>query len=94
MKSGKYSYPTPLSKHYLLDNRGIAPSTVFLKITYEEYAKRTSPPSPTEMVNMILDKDPFVEICNCGNRATFKDIVPELNELIQKGGLNKCKKLE
>lgn len=79
--------PTALSKGYLLDNRGIGPNVAFLKITYEEYAKREEAPSLAEMEAMIIDKDPLLELCNCGNSKVFTDKVNQLNDVIEAGKL-------
>ncbi len=37
----------------------------------------------------ILDKYPLLELHACGRRADYKDIVPELNEKIAEGILQK-----
>ncbi len=90
----KYSVPTPLSKGYLLDNRGIGKNVAFLKYTYEEYGKLDSAPEPSELYKAIIDKEPLIEMCHCGNRNTYKDVVAELNKAIEQTAiLRKCKKL-
>ena len=75
--------PTSLKDGYLLDNRGIASNVVFLKMTYEEYYKLDSAPSLKELYDLIIDKDPLTELCNCGNRTAFKDKISELNKIIK-----------
>lgn len=75
--------PTSLKDGYLLDNRGIGSNVAFLKITYEEYSKLASAPSLKELYDLIIDKDPLTEFCNCGNRSAFKDKVSELNKIIK-----------
>ena len=80
--NGQLAYPTKLNNGYMLDNRGINKNTAFLNITYEEYSKRTEAPSLSEMMNMIIDKEPFIEIYNCGTRYQYKDIVNDLNKVI------------
>lgn len=90
IKSGDgFPAPTQLNKDYLLDNRGIGSNVAFLKITYEEYAMLPSVPSPDELYNSILDKDPLEELCHCGNRNTYKDLVMQLNRIIDNGTLRK-----
>lgn len=91
---GALAYPTVLKKGYLLDNRGIGLNTVFLKYTYDEYAKLQNAPTLKEMSESIIDKDPFVEIYNLGDRSRFKNEVEEINELIRKGGLKKFKRIK
>lgn len=79
-----YAVPATLNSGYLLDNRGIGKNVAFLKLTYEEYSKLQNPPSLKELYNYILDKDPLVELCNCGNKKAFKDIEKQLNDLIDR----------
>lgn len=86
---GKLAYPTPLANGYLLDNRGISPNSAFLKITFNEYSKLNTAPSLVEMYNQILEKDPFTEIYNLGNRERFKNEIKEINRIIKKGDLKK-----
>jgi hypothetical protein len=75
------SYPTPLKKGYLLDNRGIGKNIAFISLTYEEYATLKKLPSIAEFQSMIIDRDPIKEMYYCGNRANYSDI-SELNKLI------------
>lgn len=93
-RNGKLAYPTALESGYWLDNRGIGPNTVFLKWTYDEYAKQTEVPSLNLMQEAIIDKDPFLEIYNLGDRSRFKDEVSEINSIIKKGALKKFKKVK
>ena len=75
------SYPTPLKKGYLLDNRGIGKNIAFISLTYEEYAALKKTPSTAELESMIIDKNPIKEMYYCGNRGQYSDI-SELNKLI------------
>ena len=88
---GELAYPTKLKSGYLLDNRGINSNVAFLNITYEDYSKLEKAPLPDELFLMISDKDPLIEIYNCGNRYTFKNEISDLNKLIENNGLKKCK---
>lgn len=92
--NGELAYPTKLNDGYLLDNRGIDPSSAFLKITYEEYSKLETTPSKEELYGLILDKDPFTKMYNCGNKYQYKDIVTELNALIDSKKLKKQTRLK
>lgn len=76
------SYPTSLNKGYLLDNRGIGKNTVFISMTYEEYAKLQTAPSLQELEQMVIDKDPIKKMYYCGGRTSFSDLIPQLNQLI------------
>ena len=78
------SYPTPLKDGYLLDNRGIGKNVAFISLTYEEYAALKTPPSLTELMNMIIDNDPLEAMYYCGGRTNYSDIIVELNQLIDK----------
>ena len=90
-----YQVPTVLNKGYLLDNRGIWKNVAFLKLTYEEYSKLQNPLTPKELYDLIIDKDPLTELCNCGIKSAFSDITTQLNELIDNNTLrSKCKKIK
>ena len=83
-----------MEKGFLLDNRGINTNTAFLSLTYEDYSKLKEVPKLTELFAMIIDKEPFTELYNCGNRYNFKDEITELNEIIKSDKLNEYKKLK
>jgi hypothetical protein len=76
--------PTQLKDGWLLDNRGIGVYSVFLDYTYEEYANLSQVPSLAELQAHILEKNPLTELVNCGSRYQYKDMVAELNALIDK----------
>jgi hypothetical protein len=83
VKIGK-GYPLPGRLHggYLLDNRGIGPRVAFLKTTYAEYAQLESAPTLAELYALITDKDPLLELCNCGAKTGFNSTTTQLNQLI------------
>jgi hypothetical protein len=89
MLNGKYPVPTLLKDGYYLDNRGIGPNVAFIKFTYQEYSKLTVTPTVEELLAVIIDKDPILEMYDCGNRLRFTDIETELNQLIESGDLSK-----
>lgn len=93
-REGKLALPTALVKGYWLDNRGVNANTVFLTITYSEYARLTEAPPLQNMMDMIKDKNPFEAIYNLGNRNRFKNEVSEINYIIQKNLLTKFKKVK
>lgn len=85
---GKYTYPTKLLNNYLLDNRGITKNIAFLSLTYEEYGKLEKTPTPEELFKKIIDDDPLLEIYQCGIKSDYKNIIEEINRLIQEDKLN------
>lgn len=87
-------YPQELSDGFLLDNRGIGPDVAFLSTTYEEYVAQTKTPSADDLFKQLLDKDPLLEMYQCGNRYQYGDIVRELNGIINSGKLSDCKKIK
>jgi hypothetical protein len=90
-----YPLPTFLSDGYVLDNRGIHKNVAFISMTYQEYANRTHPPTLQELFDMIIDKDPLIELCDCGYKAAFTDIEKQLNDLIVNNKLrNLCKAIK
>jgi len=91
---GEYTYPIRLENGYLLDKRGIDENTAFLKLTYEEFSTLPETPDAENLYDMILDKDPFSELYYCGSRFDFKDLVPELNQIISENKLNTFERLK
>lgn len=85
--------PIALSKGYLLDNRGINENAAYLKLTYEAYNNLENTPNLDELIGMILEKNPLVELYYCGNLSDYKDFIPELNSLIERG-FPGCKKAD
>ncbi|MDR1792182.1 MAG: hypothetical protein LBR36_01865 [Bacteroidales bacterium] len=77
------SVPTKLKKKYWLDNRGIGTNVAFLSITYEQYAQLSSPLSLEEMMKMIIDSDPLLEMYACPPGTDRCPCV--LNEIIKNG---------
>ncbi len=87
--------PTPLHQGYLLDNRGIGLNVAFLSMTYADYSALPSVPSEVELMNLIADKHPLKELCDCGSRAAFTDVPAQLDSLIDEGRLRTlCKVLK
>lgn len=93
-RNGQLALPTTLANGYWLDNRGVNANTVFLNITYREYAQLTEAPSLQKMLDMIKDKNPFESIYNLGTRNRFKDEVSEINYIIKKNLLQQFKKVK
>lgn len=91
--NGELAIPTKLENGYLLDNRGISANVAFLNITYEEYSKMEKAPSVDSLFVMIIDNEPLAELYDCGNRYQYKDEVVDLNKMIKKKQLVKCKKI-
>ncbi len=84
IKTGSgFSLPVILNDGYLLDNRGIGKNVAFLKMTYEEYTKLANAPSIKELYDNIVDKDPLIELCDCGVKSAFIDQTKQLNKLIK-----------
>ena len=91
--NGKLATPTILKNGYLLDNRGINENVVFTNYTYWTYSQLKEVPTIEELMANIVDKYPLSEMILCGERSNFKNIVVELNDLIDKGFIN-CKRIE
>ena len=83
---GELAYPTELNQGYLLDNRGVGPDSVFLDITYEEYSKLNDTPSVEELLNLIKDYHPFLEMYACDPK--YRGEIEELNAIIDQGKLD------
>ena len=91
---GKFAVPTLLDSAFLLDNRGIGLQVAFLDYTYEEYSQLASTPPATDLMSLLMDKDPLVDMYQCGFRIQYTDIELELDNIINSGKLNTCKKLK
>lgn len=91
-KDGKFSIPTELEGGFLIDNLGISENTAFIKLTYEEYAALQNTLSLSELFKLIVDKDPFLEIYDCGNKQSFTNLKEQLNEQIRNGEFKKLYK--
>ena len=91
---GQLALPTKLEQGYLLDNRGIGNNVAFLKLTYQEYAKLEKVPLLTELYKMIVDKDPLLELYECGGRQDFTNIISQLNKAIKNGKLSDYTKVK
>jgi len=94
ISSDDYTYPTILEGGFLLDNRGINENVAFLRLTYEEYSQLDKTPSKEELMEMILEADPLLEMYHCGSRFSYGNIVEELNTRIVTGELDKFKRLK
>jgi hypothetical protein len=83
--NGNLAYPTQLHNGYLLDNRGIDQNVAFIKLTYEEYAKLAKTPTPDQLMEMIVDKDPLSKMYSCGIKTSSENTEQELNLKLDKG---------
>jgi len=75
--------PMQLKKGYLLDLRGVQANSAFTSYTYEEYVALDAAPSPEELLDKVIDSDPFTEMYLCGKHGEFADLEKELNKLIK-----------
>ncbi len=92
--NGRLAIPDELTGGYLLDNRGIGPFVAFLKVTYEEYARLKVTPGPAQLLEMIADRDPLVDMYDCGSRNEYPDPAGAMKLLISKGELTRQKRLK
>lgn len=92
-RRGAKVQPTILAEGYLLDNQGINQWVAFTRYTFAEYAALAEAPGMEELMASILDRDPLLEICYCGNRTKYPELAKSMNELIAKK-LNSCEPLK
>jgi hypothetical protein len=88
-----FTLPTILNDGYLIDNRGIGRNVAFLSISYEEYSRFKNAPSIEEIYKLIIDKEPLLELCNCGTKTNFTNSEKELNYMISNNKLKTICKL-
>jgi len=91
-RGDKLMLPDRLIRSYLLDNKGIGPNTAFLKYTYSEYAALKQVPDPNQLMELILDDDPMIEIWECGMLSDFEN-TKELKQIIR-SKFKDCTKLK
>lgn len=91
-----YPMPMPFSNNYLLDFAGIGLNVAYLKLTYEEYSKLEKMPNASELYELIKDKDPLYEMCDCGLKSDFSEpIFISMNNMIDSGFVRtRCKILK
>lgn len=82
--SGFY-YPTALKNGYWMDNIGVGVNTGYLGMSLKEYSQLKEPLSLDEMMVMLVDTNPFIEMWNCGNRGSIS--VTEINKTIENNKL-------
>lgn len=90
-KNGVLAHPSSLNSGYLLDNLGIGPHSAFVNIGLQEFGSYSESPELSILKKKIIDNNPFVEMYNCGNRNSYKDLSRDINRIIKNGMLNKCK---
>jgi hypothetical protein len=94
IQQGELALPIGLADGFLLDQRGINEQVAFLSMTYAVYSQLAKTPAASELMDMILDADPLVEMYHCGNSQAFTYIIDELNALILAGKLDRCRRLK
>jgi hypothetical protein len=80
--NGVLALPVKLKKGYLLDQRGIHPNSAFTSYTYEEYGALEAVPSTAELLDKVIDSDPFLEMYDCGKWSEFQDSLKNINKII------------
>ncbi len=88
--NGVFAKPTRLASGFLLDNFGISANSVYTSFTFEEYAKLEKVPSLQELMESIIDFDPFSDMYYCGKRNDFRT-TQDINNVIRNAFEN-CKK--
>ena len=87
--------PIELGDGYLLDRRGIGTNVAYLDFTYAEYAALQNAPSLAELEARIIDRDPLIDMYDCGRRADHNDPEADIRSILDNGELEKrCKRLK
>lgn len=74
-RDAKAQVPDKLGYGFFLDKTGIKTNMVVLKYTIQEWVAMDPTPSQEDMLQNILDDQPFEEIYYCGKRSDFGDNV-------------------
>lgn len=75
---GSQKKPTNLGDGYWLDNQGINKNAAFLSYTFEEYGALKEAPTLDTLKAHIMNKNPIVEMWNCGYLNQYHDLKKEL----------------
>ncbi len=94
IRNGELTLPVELHNGFLLDQRGIDRNVAFLSISYGTYTRAMRVYTVQQLYDLILDKDPLIEMYDCGHKSDFKNVVDELNAKIDKGELGSFKRLK
>ncbi len=79
-----YAYPVELADGFLWDQRGVGLRSVFLDLTYEEYAALEHP-STDMLLRHVRDKKPFTFLAVCDRRYLQDETADGLNRYIAQG---------
>ena len=91
---GDLAIPVQLTDGYYLDRRGIGPEVAFLSLSYEEYRNLDMEPTSETLKGLILERDPILEMYDCGVADKDRDPVIMMNELIASGEIRHQKRLK
>ena len=80
---GKPILPILLRQKYWMDVKGINKNVAYLSIKIEDFIKLDSVPSTAYLMGKILEKDPLLEMCDCGIKENDgPNVEMNLNRLI------------
>lgn len=82
---GHFATPILLADGYLLDKRGVGPESAFLRLTYSEYYALGRDPSPEELLDYILDDEPFLFLAVVDRKQLRDDSPQSLEQYIKSG---------
>lgn len=86
------SEPVKLDDGFLLDRRGITPSTAFTRWTYAEYSALPSAPSPKEIMENLIPDARVTSLYEMPFTVGTSDVVKRCNALIA-DSLPDCRQL-
>jgi hypothetical protein len=71
IRNGELTLPVELHDGFLLDQRGIDQNVAFLSISYGTFTRAMRVYTVQQLYDLILDKDPLVEMYDCGHKNDF-----------------------
>lgn len=77
--------PVELADGYLLDRRGVGPTSAFVEYTYEQYFAIKGIPSQSDLLQRIVDADPFTELYRCDRSRCNPNDIKSMNAYIKAG---------
>ncbi|HOH99220.1 MAG TPA: hypothetical protein PLE85_01655 [Bacteroidales bacterium] len=91
---GELALPQLLENGFLLDRRGIDERVAFIGMTYEEYSQLKESPTPEMLLQLIVDKDPIIEMYHCGSAYQYQDLEVEMLRRSRDNDWSGCRKIK
>ncbi len=93
-KEGELRFPLPLDKEFYLDEIGVGLNTAYISLTIDVYSHMLQAPTKDSLFKLIVEKDPFIQMYNLGNRKQYIDNQDLIKEIVTSRKYKNYKKLK